>query len=142
MGIEIKVIKAEKTYSLRHQVMWPNKPFEYIKLKNDGEGIHLGLFKDLSLVSVVSIFEKDNCVQFRKFATKTTEQGKGYGSYLFKYMIDFVFNKRSAKRLWCNARSDRTLFYERLGMKQTCNSFVKGGINFIIMEKLAEATIN
>ncbi len=43
-------------------------------------------------------------------------------------------NKKIDK-LWCNARADKTSFYERFGMIQTPKRFIKEGVNYIIMEK-------
>lgn len=65
---------------LRHEVMWPDEDFDYIKLKDDDAGIHFGLFKENMLISVVSLFVDKDEAQFRKFATLKSEQGKGYGS--------------------------------------------------------------
>ena len=70
MNIEIREIQAQETYDLRHQVMWPDKPIEFVRLNNDKEGMHFGLLKDSDIISIVSLFIKDNCAQFRKFALK------------------------------------------------------------------------
>ncbi len=135
MSIKIKVINAQETYNLRHQVMWPDKPREFIILNNDEEGIHFGLLKDSTIISVVSLFIKNNCAQFRKFATKTSEQGNGYGSILLHHVIELISNEKKIEKLWCNARADKTSFYEKFGMIQTTKNFIKGDINYIIMEK-------
>ena len=33
--IEIREIKAQETYPLRHEVMWPDEPLDFVKLNND-----------------------------------------------------------------------------------------------------------
>ncbi len=132
--MEIKEIKAQETYSLRQQVMWPDKPLEFVMLNNDEEGVHFGLWKDSNIISVVSLFRNGNVAQFRKFATKTSEQGNGFGTLLLEYVMTFVSNEKIEK-LWCNARADKTSFYERLGMTQTPKTFMKEGIDYILMEK-------
>ena len=134
MNIKIREIQAQETYKLRQQVMWPDKPIEFVKLNDDENGIHFGLLKDSDIISVVSLFIKDDHAQFRKFATKTSKQGNGYGSLLLDYLMTIACNKKIDK-LWCNARADKTSFYERFGMIQTPKRFIKEGVNYIIMEK-------
>ena len=134
MSIEIKEISAQETYNLRHHVMWPDKPRDFVILNNDGEGVHFGLWKDSTIISVVSLFINDNSAQFRKLATKNSEQGNGYGSILLKYLMSIVSNK-NIEVLWCNARSDKTSFYEKFDMVQTPKKFIKEGINYVIMER-------
>jgi len=79
--------------------MWPGRP-EMCKLKDDNNGIHLGLYycsdsttqeqqeKEL-LVGVISIFvhQKERTAQFRKFAVDQNQQGKGIGSILLETAI-------------------------------------------------------
>lgn len=130
----IKEIKAEDTWELRRSVMWPTKSLEYVKLDDDSIGQHFGLFSHTKLVSVVSLFIEDNKAQFRKFATDTNEQGKGYGTAL----LTFVFNKlvqEGVTLIWCNARTDKVAFYKRFGMQETNQRFDKGGISYTIMER-------
>lgn len=58
MKIYITKIEKEKAWEIRHKVMWPDKPFDFIQLDNDDTGIHLGLFKNNKLTSVISLFIK------------------------------------------------------------------------------------
>ena len=134
--MKIKLISAEETWPLRHEVMWPYMPFDFIKLPEDTEGKHFGLFLDTHLVSVVSIFQKDAGVaQFRKFATKIEEQGKGYGSKLLQHVFDFAVTQ-NIKTLWCNARLDKSNYYKKFGMIETNETYVKENIKFVILTKV------
>ncbi|GAA3577908.1 GNAT family N-acetyltransferase [Snuella lapsa] len=135
MDIKISEISAQETHKLRHEVMWPHKPRAYVVLGNDEEGKHFGLFKDSNLISVVSLFLDGKDAQFRKFATKTSEQGNGYGTLLLNHLMTVVSNDKRIKKLWCNARADKIAFYERFGMIQTNKRFAKGGVKYIIMER-------
>lgn len=133
MKPEIRNISYDQTWNLRHQVMWPNESIEYVKLPNDKEGSHFGLFTEEEMVSVVSVFKTGKSAQFRKFATLKSEQGNGYGSKL----LNHVFLKLASAgitKIWCNARMDKTHFYQRFGMKQTKKTFYKRGIYYVIME--------
>ncbi|MDN5202270.1 GNAT family N-acetyltransferase [Fulvivirgaceae bacterium BMA10] len=130
----IKEIKAEDTWKLRREVMWPNENLDYVRLVEDDQGIHFGLTDHDKLISVVSLFIKDNSAQFRKFATAKGEQGKGYGTILLRFVMDKV-QDLNIDRIWCNAREERSVFYEKFGMKETNQRFVKGGLKYVIMEK-------
>ena len=132
--IEIRAIQAEDTYEIRQKVMWPHKNIEFIKVEDDKEGFHLGLFENDALMSVVSVFYKNQEAQFRKFATLTASQGKGYGTKL----LDFIFQemrKKDVQRIWCNARRNKAAFYTKFGMKTTDVFFTKEGVDYVVMEK-------
>jgi predicted GNAT family N-acyltransferase len=131
--IQIKEIRFDLTWSIRHQVMYPDLPYDAIKLKNDENGIHFGLYVDDQLTTVVSLFNTGNVTQFRKFATLATAQGKGHGTQLLTYIIDYVKNIGSEK-IWCNARVSATGFYSKFGFIQTNQRSVSNGIDFVIME--------
>lgn len=135
MSTSICQITASETWPLRHQVMWPNEPIEYVKLPEDELGIHYGLFVNEELTAVVSLFIKNREAQFRKLATTVASQGKGYGTVLLKHLMLEV-EKLNVRRVWCNARSDKTSFYHRFGLKETTESFTKNGQSYVIMEKL------
>lgn len=137
MNVNILKIRPEDTWQIRHEVMWPDQPIEYVKLAEDEDGLHFGLFVAAGLVSIISVFEKDKEAQFRKLATVEREQGKGYGSYLLQHVMDLLV-QNGVQRIWCNARKDKIRFYEQFGLKPTAQEFEKGGIQYVIMEKKLE----
>jgi GNAT superfamily N-acetyltransferase len=61
------------------------------------------------LVGVVSLFHEGTDFQFRKFAVATDEQGKGTGTILLNYVLDFAI-AMGAKRIWCNSRVTLLVF--------------------------------
>ncbi|WP_074407720.1 MULTISPECIES: GNAT family N-acetyltransferase [Aquimarina] len=132
--LEIKQITSSETLPIRHKVMWPNKPIAYVELPNDKHARHFGLFVNGEITSIISLFVERNEVQFRKFATLIEFQGLGYGTILLKNIIDLI-KKEGIKKLWCNARIEKSKFYERFGLKPTDKKFKKGGIEYVIMEK-------
>lgn len=132
MGIKIQEISAADTWELRQKVMWPQKHISYVKLEDDMEGIHYGLYKNNQLVSVVSLFIDNNRAQFRKFATDESEQGNGYGSKLLLHLMTVVRNK-GVSSLWCNARLAKAAFYEKLGLKVIDGIFIKGEKEYVVM---------
>lgn len=131
--VTIKQIRYDLTWQVRHEVMYPDFPFDHIKLENDEEGLHFGLYIDHQLTSVVSLFRKGNDYQFRKFATRAIAQGSGYGSSLLAHLINHV-KEKGALRLWCNARVSAAGFYERFGLEQTGPVFINDEIDFVRMK--------
>lgn len=131
----IREIASEETLEIRQKVLWPEKSIEFVKVEEDKEGTHFGLFENDKLVSVISLFYNDNEVQFRKFATLFSEQGKGNGTALLKFVFEEA-KKNGAQKIWCNARANKVHFYRRFGMKDTAKKFEKNGIDYVVMEKL------
>lgn len=132
--MEIRKIQPEDTYDIRHKVMWAHKPLEFVKVDEDTEGVHFGLFEDTQLISVVSLFYKNDEVQFRKFATLTAFQGRGFGTHLLKHIFQLL-EKQGVKKVWCNARSNKTTFYAKFGMTETSVRFQKEGLEYVVMER-------
>ena len=94
----------------------PQHNIEQVKLLDDADGRHFGLFVADELTVVVSLFTKDDALQFRKLATLTAQQGKGYG----RQMITFILDLASAEKLetvWCNARLSAAKFYKQFGFE-------------------------
>lgn len=131
--MEIKTIKASDTWQIRHEVMWPDQPFEFVQLEEDELGYHFGVFEEDKIVSIVSCFIEGKEMQFRKLATLEEYQGKGIASYLLKHILEFAKNK-DIQKVWCNARSNKKSFYEKIGLTDTHKIFIKAGQEFTIME--------
>lgn len=131
--MQILQVPPAVVWPVRHQVMYPELDFENIKLESDNKALHLALLKDQKVTSVVSLFIHEKSLQFRKFATLQEHQGKGYGSLLLQYIIDFA-RAEGFKLLWCNARTSATSFYKRFGFKETETTFSKDGHHFVVME--------
>jgi phosphoribosylformimino-5-aminoimidazole carboxamide ribotide isomerase len=132
--MDVRNVDLETIWRIRREVMYPAEELSYVQLPEDGTGKHLGLYIDDVLVSVVSVFEQGDDIQFRKFATLESEQGKGYGSRLLKYIIDLGVSE-GRRMIWCNARVSASGFYEKFGMYMTGESWWKKDIEFIKMEK-------
>ena len=132
--IKIRKVAIEDVWHMRQKVMYPDDTIDFVKLENDDKGIHLGLYVANSLISVISVFEEGDEVQFRKFATEMAMQGKGYGTKLLQHVMDWATNN-DKKSIWCNARIVATELYRKLGMQPVGASWKKYGIEFIKMEK-------
>ncbi|MFT3827331.1 MAG: GNAT family N-acetyltransferase [Chitinophagaceae bacterium] len=130
----VKEVPLTTVLQVRRDVMYPEENIDFVKLEGDENGLHLGLYADEQLVSVISVFEQGTTVQFRKFATVTAMQGKGYGTQLLEYVFDWAI-RNGKKRIWCNARVSATALYLKFGMQPTGSTWQKYGLEFIKMEK-------
>ncbi|MFH6956663.1 GNAT family N-acetyltransferase [Flavobacterium aquidurense] len=133
--MEIKAIEASQTWLIRHEVMWPDQNFEFVQLEEDNSGLHFGVFDHEKLVSIVSCFITGNEMQFRKLATLEEYQGKGIASQLLNHVFK-IAKEKDLKKVWCNARTNKKSFYEKFGMIDTHQIFIKQGQEFTIMEIL------
>lgn len=131
---QIEQIRHELTWAIRQKELYPELPLHEMSLEEDEQGIHFGLFYNSKLISVVSVFDKHNSLQFRKFATLKEYQHKGFGTALLNYIIDFAVQENKSS-IWCNARESATDFYKRFDFKETLETFTRLGINYIIMRK-------
>lgn len=129
----VEQIFPSLTWRIRHLAMYPDQPYDFVKLENDFDGLHFGLYQNYELTGVVSLFIDENIGQFRKLAILPESQGNGLGNQLMEYLIDFCKLQKLTK-LWCNARVNVKSFYERLGFKATEKTFSVHNYDFIIME--------
>ncbi|WP_238655827.1 GNAT family N-acetyltransferase [Paenibacillus piscarius] len=132
--MDIRKIDKEEVWKLRHEVMWPEREPDYIKLADDDQGVHYGLYQGEQLVSVLSLFINGTEAQFRKFATLELEQGQGYGTRLLKAVLEEA-EQAGVRRIFCNARTYKAGFYKKFGMQPTNQVFSKGGKDYVVMEK-------
>ncbi|MBE8726903.1 GNAT family N-acetyltransferase [Flavobacterium hungaricum] len=130
--MEIKAINSSETWQIRHEVMWPDMPFEFVQLEEDQSGFHFGVFIEQKLVSIVSCFISGEEMQFRKLATLESFQGRGIATSLLQFILNFAKDK-GIKKVWCNARKSKSEFYKKFGMVPNNEVFTKEGVEFIIM---------
>jgi len=130
----IEQIPSYLTWKIRHKVMYPDLDFDQVILPNDNDGVHLGLFYKNTLITVVSLFQSGNSMRFRKFATLSEFQHKGYGSEILAYLIEYSKNQ-GCDHIWCNARTTATGFYRKFGFSETDKTSYANGFEYVIMEK-------
>ncbi|WP_159466959.1 GNAT family N-acetyltransferase [Dyadobacter sp. 3J3] len=135
MGIEIKKVAVEDILPIRHKVLWPDKPFEFVKVEGDEQGIHFGLYVDSKLVTIISLFAEGKSMRFRKFATLPEYQNRGLGKIMMMKVMDYA-KKNDFESLWCDARTDALNFYERQGFKKFSEPFFKENIEYYKIEKI------
>ncbi len=134
MIIQIKKISAEDTLSIRHSELWPEKPLDFVKIEGDENGIHLGLFLEDKLVTVISLFGADKSLRFRKFATIEQYRNQGLGSKMMHFVIKYA-EENGYERIWCDARANALRFYDQFGFRKFSVPFYKGNIPYAKIEK-------
>jgi len=131
--VQIEQIFPSLTWRIRHEVMYPDLPLDSVKLADDFEGIHFGLYLEHKLTGVVSLFHTGDVYQFRKLAIADQVQKSGLGSMLMEYLLDYCKIQKASK-LWCNARVNAKEFYYKFGFQETEKTFFKDGFDFVVME--------
>lgn len=132
--ISIEQIRPELTWRLRQRVLYPESKLYEMEMEEDNDGYHFAAFKDNYIIAVVSLFNKGNDWQFRKFAVDETVQNMGIGSAVLERITDFALTNGGI-RLWCNARLSAINFYLKAGFSHTGNLFSKNGFDYEILEK-------
>lgn len=134
MLIQIEQLFPSLTWRIRQEAMYPLAQLDFVKLEDDFEGIHFGLYADHQLTGVVSLFHVGSIYQFRKLAILPKAQKLGLGTQLMHYLIDFCQIQKATK-LWCNARTNAIEFYYKFGFYETEKKFTKDGFDFVVIEK-------
>ncbi|RYF74471.1 MAG: GNAT family N-acetyltransferase [Cytophagaceae bacterium] len=129
MSVCIRPVTAADTYPLRHSVLWPEKPFDYVRIDDDEQGYHYGTYLDDKLVAVISLFVTGSAARFRKFATQPDQQNKGLGTSLLQHVFAEA-NRLGAETICCDARLSAAAFYQRFNMKPVGDVFYKGEIPY------------
>jgi phosphoribosylformimino-5-aminoimidazole carboxamide ribotide isomerase len=132
--MKVQVAKLDDVWPLRQEVMYPELTIDAVKLHDDAGGSHFGIYEDNQLLSVVSVFERNGEMQFRKLATRRDKQGKGLAWLLLQHVLQLAEQKK-VTRLWCNSRLSATGLYEKMGMQQSGVPWSKLGHEFIVMER-------
>ena len=133
-NLNIEQVTPELVWNVRHEVLYPNLGIEAVKLDDDFIGTHFGAFVDNKLAGVVSVYEDDDKLLFRKFAVRSEFQNQKIGSQLMAYILDYA-STLGKKSIWCNARSSALYFYKRFGFTSNGKTFTKNGIDFMAIEK-------
>ncbi|KJD33511.1 hypothetical protein PK35_06585 [Tamlana nanhaiensis] len=119
----LKTITPEASYTVRHPVLRPGKPFETCIFDGDtlSTTYHFGIYENETLLGICSCFKNNHNdlsdssqYQLRGMAVLSNQQGKGLGKLVLNYAEDFVKNLGTTT-IWCNAREVATNFYVNNG---------------------------
>jgi GNAT superfamily N-acetyltransferase len=123
--LEVRKIKPEMTYSLRHKVLRPYQTVEDCKYATDHEAyaFHVGAFYQGKLISIASFCVEKNPDfsierQYRLRAMATLEEFRELGAG--RSVVNFaekIIKEHGVDFLWCKGRTTVQEYYYKLGFK-------------------------
>ncbi|MFC1672694.1 GNAT family N-acetyltransferase [Pseudomonadota bacterium] len=128
----IQDITADECLPIRQKVLWPDRDLDHSRVPGDDQGLHFGACVDGTLVSVASVFVKDNEARLRKFAILEDHQGQGIGSQMLTHVMAQM-KAQGATKLWCDARETAITFYTRFGFSVEGERFFKHEVPYVKM---------
>ncbi len=141
--IEIRIISAEETLDIRHEVLRKGQPRSTVVYSEDSMPgcFHMGIFVSDAHLGIASFYPEAHAnipsefYRLRGMASKEEAQGQGLGSKLLKASIEEV-SKRSGKGIWCNARTTASSFYFKHNFQRVGAGFMMPGIGPHYLMKL------
>ncbi|CRK82765.1 GNAT family N-acetyltransferase [Neobacillus massiliamazoniensis] len=121
--LEVRKIKPEMTYSLRHSVLRPHQTLEDCIYDTDhaDHAFHVGAFYQGKLISIASFcIEKNpnfsNEMQYRLRGMATLDEFRklGVGRAVINY-AENLLKEQGVDFLWCKGRTTVQEFYNKLG---------------------------
>lgn len=121
--LEIRTIKPEMTYNLRHNILRPHQSLEDCKYETDYEddSFHIGAFHQGELIAVASFcienhpdFKFHKQYRLRAMATHEKYRRLGAGRAVVEYAEDLIRDK-GVYFLWCKGRTSVQEYYQKLG---------------------------
>lgn len=122
---EVKEVKADMIYDLRHKILRPHQKLEDCMYDTDNEkySFHIGAFLQNKLISIASFcVEKNNAFlhdkQYRLRAMATDEYFRNLGAgRAVVFYGEKIIKDKGYDFLWCKARTSVQSYYVKLGFK-------------------------
>lgn len=135
--MDVRLIGEADGRPLRQAVLRPNMPAAASTYTYARDGIHVGVWADGRLVSVVSFLLEDEGAgdvyraelghwRLRGMATLPEMRGRGYGGAALEGGVAEVV-RRGGVLAWCNGRTAASAFYRRHGFDRIGAEFETPG---------------
>jgi predicted GNAT family N-acyltransferase len=145
--LKVKQISPEDTYEIRYKVLRPNQTIADCQYEKDHEvdTFHIGGYLDENLISIASFYkEKNPCFndelqyRLRGMATLPENRKQKSGTSLLYYAED-ILKEKKVTLWWCNARSNVSGYYKKLGLSEYGEEFdiVPIGLHKLMVKKIA-----
>ncbi len=143
--INVRLIAAPQTHALRLEILRAGLPPESAIFPGDEAATtrHFGAFEGENLVGIATLLEAPvpgtttPALQLRGMAVSPALQGAGIGRVLVEACRREAV-ARAIFLLWCNARSDAAVFYEKMGFEKVGAEFEieSAGPHFVMQWRL------
>ena len=131
-NIEIRPIKAQETYPVRHAELRKGRPLSSCAFSGDEDAttIHLGAFAQQRLIGVASFMKAplktktdELSMQLRGMAVLEAFHRQGMGALMLSFGENHLKTKQYTL-IWMNARMKAVPFYTSLGYQVTGDEFM------------------
>jgi predicted GNAT family N-acyltransferase len=128
---DVRQITAAETIPLRHSVLRAGYPIETARFPGDDDPgtVHFGVFEKEKLLCIATLLQAQfppepgiSAFQLRGMAAVPESRGSGLGTQIVRTCVDFA-REKSARMLWCNARTSAAGFYLKLGFQIVGDEF-------------------
>ncbi len=137
----METINAEQSLTIRQRVFLPTKSLEKNRVSGDEYAIHFGAYWENELVSVVSVFRRNQSAQLRKLATLASFRRSGIASSLLKHVLA-TMSKDSKSVLWLQAEEALCGFYQQCGFMIDGSRYCRHGITYFRMNAILPQASN
>ncbi|AUM62418.1 GNAT family N-acetyltransferase [Spiroplasma monobiae] len=103
-------------------------PVEEEMDEHDSHSFHFLGFYNNEPVACARILKKDQHWHLGRIAVLKEFRGKGLGSELVKYLVDYATNELKAEELHLSAQETAVKIYENVGFKVTSEPYLDGTI--------------
>ena len=150
--LEVKIIPAKETYSLRQEILRPHQDITQCQYEGDRDSTtkHYGLFATDTLIGILSLYKRDtNQVsksegwQLRAMGIQERFRGRGYASKLL-LAAESDAKQQGTNYIWANARKAAVGFYQNYGYSIVGEEFLIQDIgpHYLIYKDIPEKTIS
>lgn len=131
-NLRTETITAEQTLLVRQCVFMPTKSLEKNRISGDEYAVHFGAFWENELVSVVSVFKRNQSAQLRKMATLRSFRRRGIASSLLMHVLA-TMRKNFRGVLWLQAEEVHCGFYQSCGFRIDGSRYCRHGVTYFRM---------
>ncbi len=123
-----------KAYALRVEVFVGEQGVDKeIELdEHDKYALHIVCEDGGECIGCARLLIEDNSAHVGRLAVKKSYRGKGIGSAIMRYIIDYC-NDKGYDEIWLNSQLHATAFYQNLGFIKDGDIFFEAGIEHVKM---------
>jgi ribosomal-protein-alanine N-acetyltransferase len=128
-GIVARQASLAEIFQVRWDVLRPDRPIETANFAGDDapDTIHVGAFVDARNICCATAtrapWQNNPAWQLRGMGVVADWQKKGVGQLVLAKLEELVQQAADLPLIWCNAREEAVMFYEKQGWQVASESF-------------------